>query len=335
MPSAYLLQTYTKVSLYSERLQVVSQNEETGSEEVIREIPLRELERLVLDQTVSITTPALCELLVRNIPISFLSFNGQILGGFLPPSNSHGLWRQKQYQNSLDPKSILIFSKQLIKGKIYNQRRSLQRLSLNRNINIENDLQWLNQILFNVSSAATVDEVRGYEGASTARYFQTWASFLPKEFPFERRSTRPPLNPVNACISFGATLLYNEMTALIHLHGLDPALGFLHAPENERWSLALDLIEPFRPVIVEALALDLFSHKILNHEHFEKKNGGCYLNELGRRKFLTQYETRLERQFLSEFAGCRTTLRVQLDASVCSFKAALENPEKFEPFLMN
>ncbi|CAI9084822.1 CRISPR-associated endonuclease Cas1 [Candidatus Methylacidiphilum fumarolicum] len=335
MPSAYILQTYAKVSLCSERLQVVSYNKENGTEELIREIPLRELERLVLDQTVSITTPALCELLLRNIPISFIGFNGQILGGFFPPPNSHGLWRLKQYQNCLDPKSVLAYSKQLVKAKIYNQRRSLQRLSSNRKINNENDIEWLNHLLFKVASAATVDEIRGYEGASTARYFQCWATFLPQEFPFERRSNRPPLNPVNACISFGATLLYNEMTALIHLHGLDPALGFLHAPENERWSLALDLIEPFRPVIVEALALDLFSHKILNKEHFEKKNGGCYLNELGRKKFLAQYETRLERQFQSEFSGSRTTLRAQLEGCVCSFKAALEDPSKFEPFLMN
>ncbi|TFE65862.1 CRISPR-associated endonuclease Cas1 [Methylacidiphilum caldifontis] len=335
MPSAYLLQNYARVSLYSERLQVVAKSEQTQTEEVIREIPLRELERLVFDQTVSITTPALCELMIRNIPISILGFNGQIIGGFLPPLNSHGLWRQKQYQQSLNPKSVLAYSKELIKSKIYNQRRSLQRLSANRNVDIETDLQWLYQILLNVSSASTIDEVRGYEGASTARYFQCWANFLPSDFPFERRSNRPPLNPVNACISFGATLLYNEMTALIHIHGLDPALGFLHAPENERWSLALDLIEPFRPVIVEALALDLFSHKILNHDHFEKRNGGCYLNDIGRKKFLTQYETRLERQFISEFADCRTTLRAQLEQCVCSFKAALEDPKKFKPFLMN
>ncbi len=200
---------------------------------------------------------------------------------------------------------------------------------------IANDLQWLEALLASLKTSQTIDELRGYEGASTARYFQAWASFLPPAFPFERRSTRPPLNPVNACISFGATLIYNEMVAFIHAHGLDPALGLLHTTEDRRWSLALDLIEPFRSVLVEALALDLFSHQILNASHFEPKNDGIYLNEAGRKKFFLQYERRMERQFMSEAAEHRTTLRQQLEQQAVLFKGALEQPERFEPFLMN
>jgi CRISPR-associated protein Cas1 len=94
-------------------------------------------------------------------------------------------------------------------------------------------------------------------------------------------------------------------------------------------------MEPFRPVIVEALALDLFTHQILNEKHFEPKNGGIYLNEEGRKKFILQYERRMERQFLSESAGHRTTLREQLENQAVMFKASLENQERFEPFLIN
>ncbi len=194
---------------------------------------------------------------------------------------------------------------------------------------------WLDQVLGNVARSSSVDELRGYEGASTARYFQVWAGFLPAGYSFERRSTRPPLNPVNACISFGATLVYNEMVAFIHAHGLDPALGLLHATEDGRWSLALDLIEPFRPALVEALTLDLFSHQIVCGEHFESKNGGTYLNDDGRRRFILQYERRMERQFMSEAVGHRTTLRQQVEQQAVMFKSSLEDPGKFEPFLIN
>jgi CRISPR-associated protein Cas1 len=196
-------------------------------------------------------------------------------------------------------------------------------------------LSWLDSLVSSLKASRTIDELRGYEGASTARYFQTWARFLPAGFPFERRSTRPPLNPVNACISFGATLVYSETAAFIHAHGLDPALGTLHTTEDGRWSLALDLMEPFRPVLVEALALDLFSHQIVNAYNFEPKNGGVYLNEDGRRKFFLQYERRMERQFLSESVGHRTTLRQQLEQQAVLYKAALESPDTFKPFLMN
>jgi len=204
-----------------------------------------------------------------------------------------------------------------------------------RGSEIKSTLAWLDCLFASIGQSKTIDELRGYEGAATGRYFQVWAGFLPEEFPFERRSTRPPLNAVNACVSFGATLLYNEAVAFIHAHGLDPALGLLHATENGRWSLGLDLIEPFRPALVEALALDLFTHQMLNETHFEPKNGGIYLNDDGRKKFILQYERRMERQFMSECAGHRTNLRQQLENQAVMYKSALEEAEKFEPFLMN
>ena len=86
---------------------------------------------------------------------------------------------------------------------------------------------------------------------------------------------------------------------------------------------------------MEALALDCFSHQILNSGHFEPKNGGCYLNDAGRRKFILQYERRMERQFLSEHTGHRTSLRQQVDQQAVLFKGSLEEPDRFEPFLMN
>ena len=125
------------------------------------------------------------------------------------------------------------------------------------------------------------------------------------------------------------------MVAFLHAHGLDPALGCLHTPTDGRWSLALDLIEPFRPVLVEALALDLFSHLILNGDHFERRDGGVFLNDGGRRKFLLQYERRMERQFLSEAVGHRTSLRSQLERQALLYKSSLERPDEFEPFVMN
>jgi len=130
-------------------------------------------------------------------------------------------------------------------------------------------------------------------------------------------------------------LLHQEIVSALHGRGLDPALGVLHATEDGRWSLALDLMEPFRPVLVEALALDVFSHQLLSHKHFEPRHGGIYLNEEGRRAFHLQYERRMDRQFLSEIRGHRTTLRQEVDRHALLYKAALENKEHFEPFVMN
>lgn len=352
MPTAVINQPHVRVHLVSERLEIHGRNEATDRDELLREIPLLDLERLVVSETVHFTAPALGEILRRGIPIQFYSWNGKFLGNFLPAQNHHGLARLRQYQRTLDPAFALPIAGRIVAAKLYNQRRVLQRLAANRPPAADPPdpshppapsppsataatLAWLDSLFASINRSTSLDELRGYEGAATARYFTAWATFLPPEFPFERRSTRPPLNPVNACISFGATLLYNEAVAFAHAHGLDPALGTLHATEDGRWSLALDLIEPFRPVLVEALALDLFTHQILNASHFDHRDGGVFLNEDGRKKFFLQYERRLERQFLSESVGHRTTLRAQLEHQAVMFKTALDNPAAFEPFLMN
>ncbi len=375
MPTAAINQHGCRISLNSERLEVFGRNEATERDEVLREIPIRDLDRLIIAESVQITSQALAALLRASIPVVILGWGGQFLGGFLPAQNAHGLARLRQYQHTLEAPFGLQMAGRIITAKLYNQRRVLQRLNASRSdvgqasppagsgvvhaasssptpnpltadtpsepptqnptSSVKNTLGWLDAIFASLKTSQSIDELRGYEGASTARYFQAWASFLPAQFPFERRSTRPPLNAVNACISFGATLLYAEAVAYIHAHGLDPALGLLHTTENGRWSLALDLIEPFRPVLVEALALDLFSHQILNADHFEPRNGGVYLNEQGRKKFILQYERRMERQFLSECVEHRTTLRQQLEQQAVMYKSALEQPDKFEPFLLN
>lgn len=334
MPTACINTPGSKVRLVSERLEVHGRDEE-GRDSLLRTIPLRDLDRFLAVESVQVTSDAMAALLRAEIPVAFLGWNGQFLGGFHPCAPAHGAVRLRHYEAVLDPAFALKMAGRIVAAKLYNQRRVLQRLAANRALDLSAALDYLGALLGDCARARTIDELRGYEGAAAARYFSEWAAFLPEAFPFERRSTRPPLNPVNACISFGATLLYNETVSFLHAHGLDAALGMLHATADRRWSLALDLMEPFRPVLVEALALDLFSHQILDAGHFRPHDGGIYLNDEGRAKLLVQYERRMERQFLSECAGHRTTLRQQLEAQATLFKAALADDAKFEPFLMN
>lgn len=340
MPTACVQQPGAKVSLESERLVVTFPDDEGN--QARRDLPLHDIERLIVSESVSVTTPALIETLRRDIPVSLVDSSGRFIGSFQPATPHHGASRLSQYQRTLDPDFTLTISGRIVAAKIYNERRLLQRVAANRKADdrpVPPGIPWTLEALDRSMGAAaasdTLESLRGHEGIAAARYFSAWASLLPDEFPFERRSTRPPLNPVNAVLSFAATLVYNEMHAYLHTHGLDPALGMLHTTENGRWSLALDLMEPFRPVLAEALTLDLFSHRILSASHFESRDGGVYLNREGRSKLLLQYEKRIERQFMSESVGHRTTLRQQLENQAIMLKAALDDPSAFEPFLMN
>jgi len=334
MPTLCVNTPGSKIRLVSERLEVHGTDPETGTA-ILRVVPIRDVDRLLMQESTQISSEALATLLRADIPVTLLGWKGQHLGSFQPTTPAQGAWRVRQYQTSLVSAFTLTMAGRIIAAKIYNQRRVLQRMSANRSEDSTAALNYLGSLLNDCGRSRTVDEARGYEGAAAARYFQEWATFLPAAFPFQRRSTRPPLNPVNACLSFGSTLLYNEMASCIHASGLDPALGLLHTTQDRRWSLALDLMEPFRPVLVEALALDLFTHQILQEKHFRPHEGGTYLNDEGRAKFVVQYERRMERQFMSECAGHRTTLRQQLETQAVMYKSALADPAKFEPFLMN
>lgn len=376
MPTASITTPGAKIRLNGGRLKVEqdlhSAIERIGAEATLQEldIPIRELDRLLVSEEVSITGPALAELLRSEIPVCWLDGRGRFLGSFQPAPPAHGASRLRQYQCTLDASFGLAVAGRIVTAKIYNQRRVLQRILLGRRRHLQQRqdwerqddelslgeprpttaalldqdpalqaaeacVDWLDALMKSISRATSIDELRGYEGAAAARYFKAWETFLPEAFPFERRSTRPPQNAVNACISFAATLVYQEMVAAIHARGLDPALGFLHTTENGRWSLALDLMEPFRPVLVEPLTLDLLSHAMLKPDDFETRDGGVFLTATGRRKLILQYERRMDRQFMSESVGHRTTLRQQIDQQAVMLKAALDDLTKFEPFLIN
>jgi len=354
MPTAYIETPYSRVKLHSERLLVLAPPEKDKTDTLLQDIPIAELSQLVLREDVQITTQAVCALLRAQVPIHYHDGLGRSLGSTLTPLSHESQTRLRQYQRALDMPFTLEIARRLVAAKIHNQRRLLQRVRASRADAEPTDteagappenpgsppdfdaaLDWLAAVQQTLKTAVTLDEIRGHEGATTARYYHAWAAFLPAEFPFERRSSRPPHNPVNACISYGAVLLYHECLARLHLHGLDPGLGTLHATENGRWSLALDLIEPFRPALVEAMTLRLFAHRMLQSADFEPSHDGIYLSASGRRTFLLEYETRLEREFLSEHAGHRTTLCQQIDAQVLQFKTSLDTPETFAPFRLN
>lgn len=337
MPSLFLATPGSRVSLISERLHVELPPE---SDELLppppRDILLHDVEQVLIDERASFTIPALCECLRRSIPVVFLARNQSVLGLNQPPARSARI-RATQHQRSNDSALRLALAAALVEAKIQNSRRVLQRLAANRNdCNFTPALDELEHLRRNCLGASSVDALRGYEGAAAARYFETYARLFPSAVPFPGRSRRPPLDPPNAILSFAYSLLTTEIEAILHASGLDPAIGYLHEIEDGRASLALDLVEPFRAPVADALAVDLIGHEILQPARdFEKRDGGCLLNLEGRRRFFTAYERRLEREFTSEQHSLRTTLRGELRRQVLNLKRTLATNDVFEPFLMN
>jgi len=144
-----------------------------------------------------------------------------------------------------------------------------------------------------IASQTSVSELMGIEGKMRERYYEAWKSIIRGEFEFERRVRRPPDNEVNALISFGNSMLYTVCTSEIYRTQLTPTISYLHEPGARRFSLALDVSELFKPLIVDRVIFRLLNTKQLNESHFDKSLDGCVLNDAGKRLFLTALEERL------------------------------------------
>jgi CRISP-associated protein Cas1 len=335
MPCAVIDTPGSRLQLRARRLEILGPTVPEAGEVRPVVIPIHGLDHVVLHEHAQATSQALGALLREGIPVHLVSESGRHLGSCEPTVRPSGATRLLQYQRTLDVDWALSMSRSLVAAKIWNQRQLLLRSLKNRQRPVESVVELLAERERQVVLAPDIPTLRGIEGAATAAYFSAWAAFLPAEFPFERRSTRPPLNAVNACLGFASALVSSELVSALHKVGLDPALGVLHSTEDGRWSLALDLIEPFRPAVVEAFTTRLFSHRMLGADDFEERDGGVYLNAQGRQTFLEHYQTRVVREFFSTHTGHRTTVRRLFQATAEGIKAALTVPDDFRPFRLN
>lgn len=159
MPTACINQHDCRVSLKSERLEVFGRNVETQRDEVLREIPIRDLDRLIITESVQVTSHALAALLRAAIPVNVLGWNGDFLGGFLPAVNAHGLARLCQYRQTLEPSFVLQMAGRIVAAKLYNQRRVLQRVAASRAElpEVKAALIWMDSLFASLQQAGNVD----------------------------------------------------------------------------------------------------------------------------------------------------------------------------------
>jgi len=335
MPGLYVVTPGARIGLESEhiRLEVPAHDDHPAEE---RDIPLLDIDRLVLDTRVACSMPLLAECMRREIPVILTRRGERIVGLCLSPA-PHARARRCQYERMRDPAFVLAIATAFVRAKLGNSRRVLQRLAANRpGREAEQAIGALRRLTDDTATAASVETLRGIEGTGAGRYFEALGGFFPAKAPFEYRSRRPPHNPANATLSFGYTLLTAEAECAAHAAGLDAAQGFLHEPADRRPSLALDVVEPFRAPLADALALDAFSHGTLDPvKHFVVEDGGVFLNEDGRKRFFVAYERRMNSEFVSPANGRRTTLRTELQQSAVALRMRIMDDGPFEPFAMH
>jgi CRISPR-associated protein Cas1 len=175
----------------------------------------------------------------------------------------------------------------------------------------------------------------GLEGAGTAFYFGVFERLLNGEWRFERRTKRPPRDPVNALLSFGYVILMNQVASAVSVVGLDPYVGFLHSSQFGKPALALDVMEPFRPIVVDSVVMTVLNNRMLTEDDFEEQFGAWRLSDEGRRIFLTKLEERLNTEIKHPVFGYRVTYRRCLELEVRLVAKWLTGEfGEFEPFMV-
>lgn len=238
--------------------------------------------------------------------VVILDRNGRYKCRMVGKTTGNVLLRQVQYQAVLDETRTTALAAAMTAGKVKNARNVLMRSAREasdadeeKRLRTSADVQ--GDALFHLKTPRDADHVRGLEGEAAAAYFDVFPLMMkPAErdsLPMNGRNRRPPLDPVNALISFLYTLLLNDCISALEGVGLDPQMGFLHVPRPGRPSLGLDLMEEFRAFLADRLAITLINRKQVTIEHFEPRPGGAvYLNEKGRKEVVAAYQKRKQEE---------------------------------------
>jgi CRISPR-associated protein Cas1 len=267
---------------------------------VLQEVQLPLLEQVLIFGKSQVTTQAIRECLRRDIPIAYLSRMGFCYGRVM--AIGRGYRQLVRYQQNLSLMDRLLMARQMVRAKILNGRTLLMRQGRKGVDGLDVVVQSLDYLADRALLVADVESLLGVEGSAAAAYFGAFSLCLTdSDFVFGGRVKRPPSNPVNALLSFGYMVLWNHLLSLVELQGLDPYFAFLHQDSERHPALASDAIEEFRTPIVDSLVLYLINNGMMSAVgDFEFRDGGCFLNESGRRKFLKAFLGRMEERVKNE-----------------------------------
>lgn len=281
--------------------------------EKIGRVPLHNLESVVAFGYTGASPAFMGYCADNNISITFLTMNGRFLARVIGKSRGNVVLRKRQYQISSNEEASALIARNFIIGKVFNNKWILERMTRDHPMRIDvgkfkQTSEQLSKILGEVSDCTCLEDLRGWEGQAAYSYNRVFDQMILQQkddFYFTIRSRRPPLDNVNALLSFAYTLLSNDVASALETVGLDAYVGFLHRDRPGRASLALDVMEELRGVYADRFVLYLINNKVIKDTDFlRKENGAVLLKDEARRKFLSSWQKRkqetLTHPFLNE-----------------------------------
>jgi len=323
-------------------------------EKKIQELRLKDISQVNLFGAIQVSTQAVQALLGEEIPLVYFSFGGWFHGMTQSVGLKNIIWRREQFRMADSPSFSIGLARELVAGKIRNQRTLLQRNHIEPPAEA---LRFLRSLVSEAERSTDPQTLLGVEGIAARTYFEQFAGMLkvnkqtdakptldptvdvsqetlvsvsdeefalatnntssqPFNFDFTRRNRRPPRDPVNALLSLGYGLLTKDITILCASVGLDPYLGFFHQPRHGRPSLALDMMEPFRPLIVDSAVLSAINQRMVTSKDFILAGDAVALTTKGRKNFYLAYEQRMDQLVTHPMFGYRVSYRRLIEIQI-------------------
>lgn len=246
----------------------------------------------------------------KNIALTFMTSNGRFLGRFIGEDRGNVTLRKEQYRISDDETRSARMARNFIFGKVYNSKWILERATRDHPLRIDvNKMKQitssLNEILKSVRKVENLDVLRGFEGKAALQYFSVFDDLILQqkdEFKFHGRSRRPPMDKVNALLSFVYTLLVHDVSSALETVGLDAYVGFMHRDRPGRASLALDLMEELRGVFADRLVFSLINKRMISASSFlTKENGAVIMSDDARKNVIRAWQERKQEKILHPY----------------------------------
>lgn len=289
----YVMGKNRYLSLDGENVVVLEQQQEIGR------VPLHNLQEIITFGYTGASPALMGACAERNIGLSFMTANGRFLARVSGEIKGNVILRKTQYRISENEEESLKIARNFITGKVYNARWVLERAVRDYPMRVDGEKLrqksvYLKNSLKNIQACDTASELLGLEGEAASVYFSVFGELILQQketFYFRGRNKRPPLDNVNAMLSFAYSLLAGMCAAALEAVGLDPYVGFYHKDRPGRISLALDMMEEFRSIMADRFVLTLINKRIVKADYFTKKESGAViLNEDGRKLFLRAWQ---------------------------------------------
>jgi CRISPR-associated protein Cas1 len=306
--------------------------DENGTEGVAKYIPVEGVADLFCFGSLDANSALYNFLGKTGIAVHFFDYYEHYTGSFAPKEYLlAGKMQIEQTKQYIDKKKRLVLARKFVSGAAFNMTKNL-RYYINREKDLDAQLQDIERYALLIDGAIAVDELMGIEGNIRQTYYSAFDGIIQQDFLMENRSKRPPKNEINALISFGNMLCYTLCLSQIYHTQLNPTISFLHEPGYRRYSLALDLAEIFKPLLVDRIIFRVLNKKEIQAKDFDHHVNSCLLKESGRKTFVRIWEERISETFKHPVLKRNVSYKHLIKLECYKLSKHILGMEEYKPF---